>query len=525
MQRRAVLGLAIALGLGCEKSPLAPPVVSVVPVAPLTASLAITAAPVAVAPPPEAAPSSLPMYLAADIAALFHLDVTDDGLELSVGSNGSGGTHGLYRYVPFANGVPDFGRETSEVSFMSTAGPGVSLVGRRPHLLMVTVAGFRSAPTGSYEDLDADNQWHSRPELAKVEGVTYGVHPWTKDRLLELLGGQYGSRTAEHKPDLPRFRVVQGDDKVAPSLPPALAKRLVSEGFDFVGNLILRTGEVLVLGTLTKGGDYGTLVWTDDVKAPEYFVSHGLDPDETATILGGTSLTSVRLKSGDRVLRLERGHDGSSWVVESTTPKGAMPDVWFGSTLVMTNDSGGSFARTAKSAPWLPIAGIKDGKPVSYVDYVVDREGTVWGIDDDVLVSSRKIDKPVHITAEDLVMGRKKSILRFGSRDTLPTGMMETLTCRSSYVLLDRSPAATAAADFPAIRAALKGHTELAKARFIVSRERDVQFFGAQIDDEEAASRLYSQLKKRFKGVELLCAEPVALRTIKIDLTSGALIP
>jgi hypothetical protein len=519
-----LLGLMVVLALGCGAAPVAPsPRVSTVTVPPSLPPTAVASA--APAAPPVA--TTVPMYPVARIYSLFGVTATEGGLELSLGVEPGGGISASFRYVPFVNGAPDFARETSDVSYSDTSGVGsLVLAGKRPHLLMHDVSGFRSSATERYSLLDHENAWSSSG-LKEVSGIGEGIFPWTKDRLLEWRGPAREDHEAFEKPRLPRFRVVQGEDKVTPSLSRALEKRLLTSGFSLTTFTVLPTGEVMAIGYLTHANGLGTLLWTTDLKEPAYFVSaadlvKGTEHAEERVdvrLLGGTTLGNVRLQIENRVLRLE----GSAWVAESTVAEGGLPDVWFGSPLVRSTETG-AFARLAKDAPWTPI-GVPT--PQGTHAYAVDADGTIWTVEGEVLLASRKPEKMLEVTEEDLVMGRKRSLLRGGSVDVTgqPPAYFRQTTCRMHYVVLDKSPSASAPQDFPKIREALKGHTELAAAQFIVSWERDWQFFGAQIKDEATANKLSGLVDKRFKSGQVLCAEPAALREIKIDLKTGALIP
>ena len=519
MRNRTFLALLVTTILGCGQSAVAP--------SPLVSTATLPPAPMAVAsasPANPPAPLFVPMYPVASIYSLIDVQTTDGGLELRLGSDQGGGAIGRFRYVPFVNGGPDFARETSEVTHADTSGLGyVAIAGKRPHLVMHSVAGFRSDAGESYAALDENNAWAGHVDVGSAPGLGEGIFSWSKDRLLEFRSPDGRARlNISPSVRLPRLRVVQGTDKAAPSLPKALEKRLTGEGFSLTTFTALRSGEVLAVGRRLEAGGLGTLVWTDNLKEPTYFAANvaGMDEESDVTLLGGTSIASLRLQVADRILRLE----GSSWVQESIVPKEGLPDVWFGSTLVIAKGTA-AFARTAKGAAWLPIA--EEPRREFLSSYVVDAEGTIWAIEDDVLVASRKPANVLEVTEAALVMGRKKSLLRGGSPDVTdkPPESFPNPACRMHYVLLDKSPAASAPQDFPEIRDELKGHTELANAKLIVSRERDWQFFGAQIQDGDTATKLAATLQKRFKNVAVLCAEPVAAREIKIDLKTGALLP
>jgi len=205
------------------------------------------------------------MYPVGQIYSLFSVTATEGGIELSLGVEPGGGVSSYFRYVPLVKGAPDFERETSDVSHMDTSGVGsLVLTGKRPHLLLHDVSGFRSAATERYAVLDENNAWSSSG-LKEVSGMSEGIFPWTKDRLLEWRGPHREDRESFQKPRLPSFRVVQGEDKVAPSLPKALEKRLLSGGFSLATFTVLRTGEVMAIGHLNGADGFGTILWTNDV--------------------------------------------------------------------------------------------------------------------------------------------------------------------------------------------------------------------------------------------------------------------
>jgi hypothetical protein len=538
------MGLSVCLFLGCDKPPVAPsPGMATVKVPPPPAVTASASA--SASEPEEAAVPTLPMYPVGRVYSLLDVQMTSGGPELRIGYDGGMGS-GLsraFRYVPLVKGVPDFTQETSDAGRASSTGGFDELVGKRPNLVLHLVSGFRSAAYDGYGILGANNEWDwmGAPDLP---GTGEGLFLWTKDRLLEWRGPQLEQMAeASLGTRLPKLRVFQGKDKTAPTLPASLQKRLTAEGFSLGTFTVLRTGEVMAIGYLTKGNGFGTVLWTDDVKQPSYFVTvfDGVMETTDLHIVGGTTLANLRLRIRNRILRLE----GSSWVVESTVPPGGLPDVWFGSTLVLPHDFEAApegtpdappnpcpppmrceaFARTAKDAPWLPIAILE--LQASPITYVVDAEGTIWGVEGEMLVSSKKPAETFEVTEETLVLGRKRSLLRGGSMDATgnPPDQFAQRTCRMHHVLLDRSPVAKAPSDYPKIRAALKGHPEFAGAKFIVSREGDWQFFGAQVADEALADKLAVVLRKAAKTGSVLCAEPVATQEIKIDLKTGERLP
>lgn len=518
--RHLLLGLfAWTMGCGGDAASARTPVLTAALSASPPPADSMLAASASAAAPTSSPPRTdvVPMYRVADVYSLIDVVATDGGLEVRLGSDPGGGALGQFRYVPFVNGAFDFARETSDVMFADSTGSGyISISGRRPHLFMHAVAGFRSAATESYSVLSLENDWGSAP-VAHMDGLGQGIFTWSEDRLLEFRGPSR-EQLIEHPeaPQLPEMRIVMGPDKSPPSLPTALRKKLTQAGFQLATFTALETGEVVAVGELTKGEGFGTVSWTRDPKDPDYVVTQasGLISSDDLHILGGTSMSTLRLQVKDRVMRLE----GNVWVEESIIPPNGFPDVWFGRPQIVQREQG-PFARTTKGGPWLPLEGYEPGKSDTE-STAVDAEGTLWMTVDETLYSSKKPSKTFQITEAALVADRKASLLRGGSTDVTgePPHAYGVKSCRMHYVLFARSPIESAPDDYPKVRAALKGHTELAGAKFIVSREGHYQFFGAQIQDEDAANKLGVFMSKKLGTGSVYCAEPPHLREIHIDL-------
>jgi hypothetical protein len=506
------------------------PTVTVTPVVSLpTASASATAA---VAP---TAPDEGPMvrlHPVAKVYSLIDVTATEGTLEVRLGHDPGGGMIGRYRYAPLVNGAIDLDQETDEVMYVNTASDaGVHLAGKRPNLLRHAAAGFRSAASDRYEILGDDGRWQGL-SVPEGNGVGWEFFTWSEGRILERRFTSFPSQDGDMVSQLPDVRVIRGANKEGPSLPAALKKRLNKEGFYTLAVTAFRTGEVIAVGNLASDDTkLATLLWKDKPKSPEYFetamgtVKGGLDGE----ILGGDSLSTVRLLSVGQVLKLE----GSSWVVESKVEEGELPDVWFGAPQVKVTNKG-AFARTAAGSPWLPLAvSLPDKTTLLKGDqyersFAVDASGVIWSTFDDMLVSSKQpVNGVVEITEADIVKRRKASVLRGGSNDVTnePADSGATSTCTTHYVLLDKrsvSPESDTL-DYPAIRKALAGHTELGGVKLVVSREKGIQLFGAQTGDEKVARKVVDVVKKSVKGapVSELCAVPVALREVKVDLATG----
>ncbi len=506
------------------------PTVAVTPAAALPTASAAALTDVAPAPP-DVGPV-VRLFPVAKVYSLIDVTATEGTLEVRLGHDPGGGMIGRYRYAPLVNGVIDLEQETDEVMYVNTASDaGVHLAGKRPNLLRHAAAGFRSAASDRYEILGDDGTWQglSAPE---GRGVGWEFFTWSEGRILERRHSSFPSEEGDQISQLPDVRVIRGANKEGPSLPAALKKRLNKEGFFTLAVTAFRTGEVIAVGNLTSDDTkLATLLWKDKPKSPEYFVTGmgtvkgGLD----AEILGGDSLSTVRLLSVGQVLKLE----GTSWVMESKVEEGELPDVWFGAPQVKVTNKG-AFARTAAGSPWLPLAvSLPDKTTVLTGDqydssFAVDASGVIWSTFDDMLVSSKQpVNGVVEITEADIVKRRKASVLRGGSNDATnePADAGATSTCTTHYVLLDKRSVSpeTDTLDYPAIRKALAGHTELGGVKLVVSREKGTQLFGAQMADEKVARKVADLVKKSVKGapVSQLCAAPVALREVKVDLATG----
>ena len=99
--------------------------------------------------------------------------------------------------------------------------------------------------------------------------------------------------------------------------------------------------------------------------------------------------------------------------------------------------------------------------------------------------------------------------------------------CPTPFVLLyTLGRKAPADYDYPATRAALKGHTELASGTEFVEFARESRrYFGARVSDFKLGKQLARLVKAKVPGStpELVCHDPLDLRKLDIDLTTGEL--
>ncbi len=544
MRGRLFLGVAAVVASGCGSAPPTP-TPAPTPAIPVVVVAASTVAPT-VAPPPPQAPSTLPMYPVAHVYSLLHLETLDGGLELCLGADVAD-RQSYMRFVPLVDGEPDIDHLSDQIPRLPVSAFG--LYGDPRHILLHEFYQFRSAQGEGYAQLRDDGGWARPP--APLPGavlgfgtdngtppktIGVGIYPWSKDRLLEwrvptevaYMELPFHGGASPDTPLLPELRVIRGADKLAPSVPPKLSKQLLQQGFVLTTYSVLKSGEVIAIGRRPLGGGFDTILWTDDLKAPAYFPSEAnrlKDPSDLG-LLGGTSLANLRLRVADQVMRL----NGNTWEVESTIPPSGLPDVWFGAPDVMMRENG-VFARTAKDAPWLPLAVVDPKK--DYYSAAVAPDGTIFMTiysDADstgTLYASRKPGAEKFITQKTLV--EKASIEAGGYRDFNASWDPNEPGCKNYdskyYVLLDRSPVAKAPTDYPEVRAMLKGHTEFANAEFVVSREGELQFLGAELDDEDTAKRLGTLASKRPKVGAVICAAPTPTSSLKINLRTGNVIP
>ncbi len=490
-----------------------------------------------VAPMGLAPQGELTMHPVARIYSLIDLWSTGDGVELRLGSDPGGGMHGFFRFVPLSGGVPDFSRETNKESYVNTAilprhnttsGGFIELVGRRPRLVLHKVWGFRSAATDAYSELDDYGQWHLVGYDGETPDVGFGLAPWSEGRLLEFRSNPQTEEFMGSLVFLPRMRVLGPKAHEAPSVPDVLKQRLEAEGFTMRTFRVLPSGEVVVVGELMLGTGFGTLIWRADLDAPSYTVTAAeLAADAELSFLGGDSLPALRLAAGDRVMKLA----GDGWVEESRVAAGSLPDVWFGAPQLLQREDG-VFARFARGGPWQRV-GVhsESGEQQSFA---MSPDGTLYKTEDDLLLASHKPKKAFYEISEDeLVKGRKASVLRGGSDDATgepanaySMGMLGGATCSMRFVLLHSAPAGKQGDVYARVVQALQGMTELVNAKFLVSRERGLDLFGVQVSTYELAKEVADRVGSKVAGVmpQHLCAEPTPLRVLKVDLLKGVIV-
>jgi hypothetical protein len=101
-----------------------------------------------------------------------------------------------------------------------------------------------------------------------------------------------------------------------------------------------------------------------------------------------------------------------------------------------------------------------------------------------------------------------------------------TLACNYFVQLFTLNAATPADYDFPATRAAVRGHKELFGVQFVETESGGKRQFGATAPDREVAMRLSALIKSKIPSStpQILCETPKVRRTLQIDLGTGEVI-
>ena len=384
LQKRA-MGVGVVLTLvACAETKVPPKE----PAAVVAVASASTTPPT----PTPVAPDTSPLEIGpvVDVATLLDLTHSEKHVELRVGYDPGGGMSGAaFWFMPIVNGKPDLAQQTGLHSIVSTTASNIEVKGTRPNLYFHQYSGFRGAPSDDHPD--------------GLVGIT--TYAWSKGRLLEWRG-RVGLGALAEAPMLPTFRVVRGDDVTTPSIPPELEKKLTDQVFRTASVSVATTGMVVAVGSAYAGLGFGTLIWRDDLSAPEYLEHSGEEITvDTLQMVGATTRENAWLSTGEELMRL--GADG--WKVEGRTDDAKPPDMWFGKPLLFEMKKG-TFARVDKSGPWRKVV-FEDG-----VDLVptclIDDRGVIWTSRGETLYSSAPPAEPLpKITIAMLMAAREASKL------------------------------------------------------------------------------------------------------------------
>src|SRR5262249_1164310 len=105
-----------------------------------------------------------------------------------------------------------------------------------------------------------------------------------------------------------------------------------------------------------------------------------------------------------------------------------------------------------------------------------------------------------------------------------PPMATSTSSCATPFVVLGRKSNAVKApaSDWPKLRGAVKGQTELGEVTLVEFVSGDRTFVGTKAKDYESAKKLaeLASSKDRVRP-EIVCGEPETTRALSIDLSSG----
>lgn len=204
--------------------------------------------------------------------------------------------------------------------------------------------------------------------------------------------------------------------------------------------------------------------------------------------------------------------DGAAWKEQArpeaeTFNEGAVaPD----GTLWAIASSGGVYTLRAGawSAERLPPAATANHLAIA-------KDGTVWITTANALLRSRRPNdgEGVKVAAKaGPPLKKKKAFSPGGPR------------CTSNVVVLYAFTKVTPDDyDFPLTRKAIKGHKELSKVQFVVTKDAGQKYFSAVSPDFSTANKVREIIEKGVKDAKpaIVCAEPEIVRELKIDLTTG----
>jgi len=179
--------------------------------------------------------------------------------------------------------------------------------------------------------------------------------------------------------------------------------------------------------------------------------------------------------------------------------------------------------------------------------FAIDHEGKLWRL---AGAAWEKVLLPNDLKADDvavhegaLLVSAGGALLRHGPPGAPPhprpqpapgTGepalhlpMAGSVRCPNNLVVLYAFTKVTPDDyDFPLTRKALKGHFEVAGARYFVTKDLVQKFFVAQVPTFAAGQRLAALIEKSLQGAkpQVVCAAPEVVREVKIDLGTGEVV-
>jgi hypothetical protein len=362
---------------------------------------------------------------------------------------------------------------------------------------------------------------------------TVGFAPWSEGRTLAMF--RSGSMVRA------RFEVVAGKKggpmptPTAPSSTPTsiCATRLNADAFT-----ALPSGEVFMAGTLcdTEGDA--------SVSAAERWAP-GKSKGVLETLPGAAATATLEVdglvaRSPSEVFLI--GHllvgkenrpyfarfDGTRWIDEPPPMTGFPAGLWLGPNGVLWTASGETiWSRAPGSTRWAPMAlpqDTKDGMWALHAQSVWPRgPGDLWVLATGpksgrlFLMHTRPATKPIKLPDPEEIAEEVRT-------RSMPAPL--TAGCETPFVLIYTvGKSAPPDYDFPATRAALKGHTELADATLVEVKRVDKRYLGAKVASAAMAQKLVELIKQKVQGStpQATCYNPKVTRALDLDYTTGEL--
>lgn len=214
--------------------------------------------------------------------------------------------------------------------------------------------------------------------------------------------------------------------------------------------------------------------------------------------------------------------DGASWeVVKHAFEKPLVsaslgPDgtLWMVSSMTFSDkQNGGALWKRAAKGDWESVA-LPEGVKVPRSVHAAS-DGTIWLTAEKSLYRSTPPKGEVQAVKWDYDQ-------QFPGSVRIPKAATEG--CKDIFVLMYGITKVTPKDyDFPLTRKAIKGHTDLAGARFAETEDNGKRYFGAFVPTLAMGKKIEKLVREKVKGSQpaVLCYAPKVVREIAIDLATG----
>jgi hypothetical protein len=220
--------------------------------------------------------------------------------------------------------------------------------------------------------------------------------------------------------------------------------------------------------------------------------------------------------------------DGSTWQSQPVPIPGGVHGLWaqLDGVLWALGPEQQLWSRSASGA-WAPVplpSQITESAKVQVRGFWSHAPGDTWAIVRSFVNDRSRPDYLLHTRP---AANKLPTIEAFGQKQAemrLPGPPVDW--CATPFVLLyTLGRKAPADYDYPATRAALKGHREFADAEFVEFRREERRYFGARVPDFKLGKKLATLVKDKVPGSTpaLVCHDPLDLRKLPIDLATGEL--